>query len=62
MAYRYGVPRTEAERAERHVARFGTTELPPRGTGRLASRNPWIAVGVVGTAAGLIALAYGLTR
>ena len=44
MAYRYGVPRTEAERAERHVARFGTTELPPRGTGRLASRNPWIAV------------------
>jgi len=28
-----GQPRTDAERAERHLERYGTTELPPRGTG-----------------------------
>ena len=30
---RYGQPRTEEERLERHYERYGTTELPPRGTG-----------------------------
>ena len=30
---RLGKPRTNAERKERHKARFGTTKLPPRGTG-----------------------------
>ena len=28
-----GVPKTEAERQATHYARYGTTTLPPRGTG-----------------------------
>ena len=32
---RYGHPRTEEERRERHKERYGTEELPPRGTARL---------------------------
>jgi len=31
---RYGHPRTEEERRERHKERYGTEELPPRGTAR----------------------------
>ena len=30
---RAGHPRTDAERRERHKARFGSSKLPPRGTG-----------------------------
>lgn len=30
---RYGQPLTEEERTQRHYATFGTTNLPPRGTG-----------------------------
>ena len=30
---RFGHPRTDEERRERHKRRFGTEELPPRGTG-----------------------------
>ena len=30
---RLGKPITEAERRKRHKARFGTTNVPPRGTG-----------------------------
>lgn len=30
---RKGKPRTTAERRKRHKARFGTTKLPPRGSG-----------------------------
>ena len=30
---RYGQPRTEEERLKRHYERYGTTKLPPRGTG-----------------------------
>jgi len=30
---RFGKPRTDAERKERHFRRFGTRKLPPRGTG-----------------------------
>ena len=30
---RYGQPRTEEERLKRHFERYGTIELPPRGTG-----------------------------
>ena len=30
---RFGNPRTDADRAARHKARFGTSKLPPRGTG-----------------------------
>jgi len=30
---RMGNPRTDAERRKRHLAKFGTTKLPPRGTG-----------------------------
>ena len=31
----YGVPKTEAERLASHSAIYGTTDLPPRGTGIL---------------------------
>ena len=30
---RYGNPRTDAERRARHQRLYGTTKLPPRGTG-----------------------------
>ena len=30
---RLGNPRTDEERRKRHKARFGTSKLPPRGTG-----------------------------
>lgn len=30
---RFGNPRTDEERRVRHYQRFGSTELPPRGTG-----------------------------
>jgi hypothetical protein len=30
---RYGNPRTDEERRERHKKLYGTSELPPRGTG-----------------------------
>ena len=30
---RAGVPKTEAERVATHLSRYGTTQLPPRGTG-----------------------------
>lgn len=36
---RFGHPKTEAERRATHKARFGTTKLPPRGTG-LVMMNP----------------------
>ena len=31
---RMGNPRTDAERRQRHKSIYGTSELPPRGTGR----------------------------
>jgi hypothetical protein len=37
----YGVPKTEAERRATHQQRFGTSELPPRGTG-MRARQPTI--------------------
>lgn len=30
---RFGEPRTEEERKERHFRKFGTRDVPPRGTG-----------------------------
>lgn len=30
---RYGNPRTDEERRKRHKRLYGTTKLPPRGTG-----------------------------
>jgi len=30
---RYGNPRSEIERKKRHLAKFGSSELPPRGSG-----------------------------
>ena len=33
MPRRYGKPRTNAERRKRHKAKYGTSKLPPRGTG-----------------------------
>lgn len=32
---RAGMPKTEAERVATHLSRYGTTQLPPRGTGLL---------------------------
>jgi len=32
---RYGRPRTDAQRRARHKKLYGTTKLPPRGTGLL---------------------------
>jgi hypothetical protein len=37
----YGVPKTEAERRATHQQRFGTSELPPRGTGRQGAGSGW---------------------
>ena len=39
---RYGQPRTEEERLKRHYERYGTTELPPRGTGLRKSSSSQI--------------------
>lgn len=36
---RYGRPKTTAQRRATHKARFGTTKLPPRGTGRRLGRR-----------------------
>jgi len=33
LGRRFGRPRTDAERRRRHKALFGTSKLPPRGTG-----------------------------
>jgi hypothetical protein len=35
---RFGHPLTEEERMQRHYALYGTTELPPRGTGLTKSK------------------------
>lgn len=37
----YGVPKTEEERRATHEALYGTTELPPRGTGILGGGRPF---------------------
>jgi len=40
MDRRYGYPKTEEERMMTHYQRYGTTVLPPRGTGlRLGTRS-----------------------
>jgi len=39
---RYGQPRTEEERLKRHFERYGTIELPPRGTGLQKSSSSQI--------------------
>jgi len=41
---RYGKPRTEAERRARHKRLFGTSKLPPRGTGLKLKHNPYPGV------------------
>ena len=46
---RLGQPRTDEERATRHAERFGTEELPPRGTGRLQEPN-WGALALIALA------------
>jgi len=35
---RMGIPRTDAERQAMHYAQYGTTTLPPRGTGLNATK------------------------
>ncbi len=37
---RYGQPKTEAEREAEHLARFGSTETPQRGTGQESGEQP----------------------
>ena len=32
--FRYGKPRSNEERRKRHKKKYGTSKLPPRGTGR----------------------------
>jgi len=32
--FRFGKPKTDEERRQRHKSLYGTNELPPRGTGR----------------------------
>lgn len=39
----YGVPKTEAQRQATHSAKYGSTQLPPRGTG--LARNNFISPG-----------------
>lgn len=36
---RLGKPRTNAERRKRHKAKYGTSKLPPRGTGLKQDSN-----------------------
>jgi len=36
---RFGRPKTDAERRREHKRRFGTTKLPPRGTGLRRRRS-----------------------
>lgn len=48
---RFGQPRTEQERRERHLALYGTESLPPRGTGLKSNPGetgwlPWILIGL----------------
>lgn len=42
MERRFGKPRTEEERKERHKGLHGTDEVPPRGTGLRKNRIGWI--------------------
>jgi hypothetical protein len=58
---RLGQPRTEAERAARHYEQYGTTEVPPRGTG-LGLQAPklelpeWVLPVVLGFGAAALAI------
>ena len=46
QARRFGHPRSNRERLKRHLARFGSKKLPPRGTGlqtpKIVYYPPWI--------------------
>jgi len=64
----YGVPRTDAERQTTHYARYGTTNLPPRGTGLGLNGAPtpklitWdLGTLIVGVVAGVIIGAFIFT-
>ena len=60
---RAGVPKTEAERQAMHYARYGTTALPPRGTG-LGRQKLGVDLGtlVIGGIIGFVFAAFVLTR
>jgi hypothetical protein len=59
-----GQPRTEAERAERHYEQYGTTELPPRGTGIAMQLPSWVVPAIIGVGATIatIGIAYYLWK
>lgn len=60
---RFGMPRTEDERRERHLARYNTTELPPRGTGLMkSSSNTSLTLIVSGLGLILVGLARALSE
>jgi len=42
---RFGRPKSEEERKKTHLRRFGTEELPPRGTGVGGKRGEGLGVG-----------------
>ena len=64
----YGIPLTDAERAQQHFDQYDTYDLPPRGTGLdgigqsesawqkvtdYISANPWSAIAITLAAVGL---------
>lgn len=60
-AVQSGVPKTEAERMATHYARYGTTNLPPRGTGFAGQQklqNGEFSWGTL-VAGGIIGLIFG---
>jgi len=59
---RGGRPRTDAERRARHYSLYGTTDLPPRGTGLgrtygFGNTSAGLVVGIIGVAALLAMMA-----
>lgn len=63
--FRYGNPRTDWERAQRHEMLYPGSQLPPRGTGRISAVDKDIATGaLVGSLAAmtLILVLVGIER
>ena len=55
---RYGFPRTDEERKAVHYQRYGTTQLPPRGTGLTVNAGSNISLGIDYNEVEEILLAY----
>lgn len=62
---RYGIPKTDAERQATHYARYGTTNLPVRGTGLGGTQKmalEWnLPMFVIGGIVGFVFAAFVLT-